>query len=202
MASNNKINKLGVFCGSCLGNSKLYSDSVEQLADVMSSKGITLVYGGAKVGLMGIIADRMLQQGAKVIGVIPKSLVEVEIAHQGLTELHVMNSMQERKSLIAQLADGFIMLPGGPGSLDEFFEMLTLGQLGYHPKPCGILNVAGYYDYLLKFLDHAVSQGFLNQSHRNMIVVEESAETLINNFTQYQAPLYLKWTGQALLSGT
>lgn len=188
MISSKKINRLGVFCGSSIGNSALYGESAEKLADVMSSAGITLVYGGAKVGLMGSIANRMLESGSNVIGVIPKFLVDVEIAHKGLTELRIVNSMHERKSLISELVDGFIMLPGGPGSLDEFFEMLTLGQLGHHPKPCGILNTNGYFDYLLKFLDHAVSQGFLKQVYRNMILVDQCPYTLINNFMNYQAP--------------
>lgn len=192
--NSNKIIKLGVFCGARSGNSPLYKEAAEQLANVMKELGISLVYGGAKVGLMGIIANQMLLKGGKVIGVMPKSLVDVEIAHEGLTELHVVNSMNERKVRFAELSDGFIMLPGGPGSLDEFFEMLTLAQLGYHPKPCGILNVSGYYDYLLKFLDHAVSQGFLKEIHRNMVIVDQSARELINRFISYQAPFDKKWT--------
>lgn len=188
----NVIKKIGVFCGSSMGNSALYRESAEKLADAMSSSGITLVYGGAKVGLMGSLANRMLQNGSNVIGIIPNSLVD-EIAHEGLTELHIVTSMSERKAYINELADGFIMLPGGPGSLDEFFEMLTLGQLGHHLKPCGILNISGYYDQLLSFLDHAVTQGFLKQIHRNMIIVDQSPCSLINRFTNYQAPAIKKW---------
>jgi uncharacterized protein (TIGR00730 family) len=191
--SHTKIKNLAVFCGSSVGNSTLYGEAAEKLADVMSNLGITLVYGGAKVGLMGLIANRMLSHGAKVIGVMPKSLVDVEIAHKGLTELHIVNSMHARKALIAELVDGFIMLPGGSGSVEEFFEMYTCAQLGYHSKPCGILNVSGYYDYLLKFLDHAVSQEFLKQTYRDMIIVDQSPQTLINRFMQYQAPLDKKW---------
>ena len=185
--------KIGVFCGSSRGNSALYAESAEQLADVMSSKKMTLVYGGAKVGLMNCIAERMLKNGSPVIGVIPQSLAEVEIAHEGLTELHMVNSMHERKVLITELSDGFVMLPGGPGSLDEFFEVFTLGQLGYHLKPFGILNVNGYYDHLLRFLDHAVTQGFLKQIHRNMIIIDESADLLVNKLMNYQATVDKKW---------
>jgi uncharacterized protein (TIGR00730 family) len=194
----NKIKKLGIFCGANMGNSSLYSEAAENLADLMSAMGIDLVYGGAKVGLMGAIANRMVQNGAAVIGVIPKSLFDVEIAHEGLTKLHVVNSMHERKALISELSDGFIMLPGGPGSLDEFFEMFTWGQLGYHTKPCGILNIAGYYDHLLKFLDNAVSQGFLKQVHRNMIIVDQSPAQLINNFMNYKAPSAKKWIDKSV----
>lgn len=193
MNSANRINKLAVFCGSNSGVSIFYSELAEQLADVLSSRNISLIYGGAKVGLMGSIANRMLKNGSTVIGVIPKSLVDVEIVHEGLTELRVVNSMQERKTLISTFADGFIMLPGGPGSLDEFFEMVTLSQLGSNSKPCGILNTAGYYDYLLKFLDHSVSQGFLKQVHRDMILVDQSPSALITSFTTYQAPTDKKW---------
>lgn len=187
------INKIAVFCGSGTGNTQKYTQAAEEFANVMSSAGITVIYGGAKVGLMGIIANRMLENGGKVIGVMPKSLVDVEIAHDALTELHVVNSMHERKALIADLADSFIMLPGGSGSLDEFFEMFTWAQLGYHAKPCGILNVDGYYNYLLKFLDHVVSEGFLKNEYRNMIIVNESPQTMLQNFISYRAPVNKKW---------
>src|SRR5579862_5553391 len=163
----NLMKKIGVFCGSNTGNNPLYAETAKQLAISMAHAGITLVYGGANVGLMGVLADNILKNNGYVVGVIPKSLVEVEIAHQHLTELHTVNSMHERKAMIADISDGFIMLPGGPGSLDEFFETLTWAQLGYHSKPCGILNVCNYYNYLLKFLDHAVEQGFIKQVHRN-----------------------------------
>lgn len=191
------IKKIAVFCGSNTGNLSAYSEDAKKLANVMSDAGITLIYGGAKVGLMGVIANQMLENNSHVIGVMPKSLVDVEIAHEKLSELRVVNSMHERKALIATLADGFIMLPGGPGSLDEFFEMFTWGQLGYHTKPCGILNTDGYYDNLLKFLDHSVLQGFLKQSHRNMIIVNQEPSSLINSFRDYQAPLDKKWINKS-----
>lgn len=187
------IKKLAIFCGSSVGNSDLYREGAEKLADVMSAAGVTVIYGGAKVGLMGFIADRMLANGANVIGVIPQSLVDVEVAHQNLTALHIVNTMHERKALIAELADGFIMLPGGPGSLDEFFEVITWSQLGIHAKPCGILNISGYYDSLLQFLDHVVIQGFMKQPYRDMIIVDDQPHALINRLMSYQSPLESKW---------
>lgn len=189
----NKIKMLGIFCGANSGHSILYKEAAENLADTMSNLDINLVYGGARVGLMGVIANRMLKNGSKVIGVIPKSLFNIEIAHNELTELHVVNSMHERKALISELSDGFIMLPGGAGSLDEFFEIFTWAQLGFHSKPCGILNIAGYYDALLNFLDHTVSQGFIKEAHRNMILVDQSASVLLKNFMHYKAPGDKKW---------
>lgn len=188
-----KINKIAVFCGSHAGHSPIYSESAQQLADGLFKFELTLIYGGAKVGLMGAIADRMLNHKGHVIGVMPQSLIDVELAHPSLTELHIVNSMHERKELISEIADGFIMLPGGSGSLDEFFEMFTWAQLGYHSKPCGILNVNGYYDHLLKFLDNAVQQGFLKQVYRDMIIVDSSPQNIINSFMNYQAPLDIKW---------
>lgn len=188
-----KINTIAVFCGANSGNKPIYGDSAIQLANLLVERGITLVYGGANVGLMGILADQVLSLGGHVIGVIPKSLVNVEIAHQNLTTLHVVNSMHERKALIAELSDGFIMLPGGPGSLDEFFEMYTWAQLGYHSKPCGILNINGYHKYLLQFLDHLVAEGFLKQVHRDMILVEHSCQALMQKFATYQTFKEPKW---------
>lgn len=186
--------KLAIFCGSNLGTDSQYIKASEELADVMSRLDIGLVYGGAKVGLMGIIANRMLQNGSEVIGVMPRSLVEIEVAHPSLTKLHTVNSMSERKELMAELSDGFIMLPGGAGTLDEFFEMFTTAQLGYHAKPCAILNTNGYYDSLLEFLDNAVSQGFVKKIHRDMIIVTQSPPTLIDKVIAYQAPREKKWT--------
>jgi uncharacterized protein (TIGR00730 family) len=183
------INTLCVFCGAHTGNVDTYRHDAERLADALTQAGINLVYGGAKVGLMGIIANRMLSNGSNVIGVIPQSLVDVEIAHEKLTELHIVNSMHERKALLSKLSDGFIMLPGGPGSLEEFFEVITAAKLGYHTKPCGILNSDGYYNQLLNFLDHTVQQGFLRPAHRNLIVVDQDPKALINRFMNYQPSL-------------
>lgn len=193
-----KINKIAVYCGSSAGNLDCYGELAEKCADALSEKNITLVYGGGKIGMMGKIANRMLSNNAKVIGVIPKHLVDVELAHEKLTEIHVVNTMHERKAKMAELSDGFIMMPGGSGSLDEFFEVYTLAQLSYHAKPCGILNSTGYYDYLLKFLDHAVSQGFMKQIYRDMIILNESPSELIRSFENYAAPTTKKWTHESV----
>lgn len=174
------IKKLAIYCGASAGVSDAYRDGVERLADVLSSAGIAVVYGGAKVGLMRILADRMLANKGQVIGVIPEALVRVEIAHEGLTALHIVKDMHARKALMAELSDGFIMLPGGTGSLDEFFEIITWARLGLHNKPCGILNMNGYYDYLLQFLDHAVGQGFMKEPHRNMLLVDDQPSLLLD----------------------
>ena len=174
------IKKLAVYCGSSAGVSDLYREGAELLADVLSAAGIAVVYGGAKVGLMRMLADRMLANNGQVIGVIPQALVDVEVAHDGLSELHIVKDMHARKALMAELADGFIMLPGGTGSLDEFFEVTTWAKLGYHAKPCGILNTNGYYDSLLQFLDHAVGQGFMKQPHRNMMMVDDQPSALLD----------------------
>jgi len=188
-----QITKIAVFCGSNTGNDPTYSQIAMQLMECLADAGITLVYGGAKSGLMGILADHMLKCNGHVVGVIPQSLVDVEIAHPNLTELHIVNSMSERKALMAKMADAYIMLPGGYGSLDEFFEMLTWSQLGYHSKPCAILNICNYYDYLLKFLDHAADQGYLKHDHRNMIITEISPSILIHKLKNYSHSSTKKW---------
>lgn len=174
-----KINKIAVFCGSQMGNADDYSKGTQELAETFCEAAITLVYGGANIGLMGMLADQMLKNGGKVIGVIPKKLVDIEQAHTGLTDLHIVNSMNERKLTMGELSDAFVLFPGGTGSLDEFFEMYTLTQLGYHDKPCAILNVNKYYDYLIKFLDHANKEGFLRTPSRELIIsADNSAELL------------------------
>lgn len=187
------IKSLAIFCGSNSGNKPVYAELALKLADAIINADLALIYGGAKVGLMGIIANHVLEKKGRVIGVMPKSLVDVEIAHEHLTEFHVVNTMHERKALIEKLADGFILLPGGPGSLDEFFEMYTWGQLGYHTKPCGILNVDGYYDSLFQFLDHVVAEGFLKLTHRDMILVDHDPNSLLQKIFQYRAPVDKKW---------
>lgn len=192
------MNTLAVFCGAKLGHSAIYAEQAKALADVMADKHITLIYGGATVGLMGTLANRLLHRGGEVIGVIPQSLVDVDIAHTGLTRLHVVDSMHERKLLMASLADGFLMLPGGAGSLDEFFEMVVLAQLGHHKKPCGLLNTAGYYDSLLQFLDHALAEGFLNSVGRHAILTHHSPLDLVNKFLHYQSTADSRWEKRAV----
>lgn len=154
---------------------------------------IELVYGGADKGIMGVIANAVLDQGGKVHGVIPQMLVEKEIAHQGLTELHVVASMHARKTMMAALSDGFIALPGGFGTLEEIIEIVTWGQLHFHDKPCGLLNVDGYFDHLLAWLDHASREGFLRRENRDMILVDEDPAGLVQQFERYAAPSVEKW---------
>lgn len=190
--------KIAIFCGSSVGSADVYAKTAITLIDVMYNAGFDLIYGGAKVGIMGVIGKRMLSNGGKAIGVMPKSLVDVEIADQNISELIVVNSMHERKQKISSLADGFILLPGGSGSLEEFFEVYTWAQLGYHNKPCSILNIDGYYDHLLKFLDHSVTQGFMKSMYRNMIIVSSSPHELIQKILSYQPPAEKKWLAESL----
>lgn len=182
-----------VYCGSSEGRDEAYALGARHLGQLLAERSITLVYGGANVGLMRILADASLASGGSVIGVMPKALVEKEKAHGGLTKLHVVESMHERKAMMAELADGFIALPGGAGTMDELFEVWTWGQLGFHGKPCGLLNIASYYDPLVTFLDHAVSAGFIRTCHRDMLVIAETAEELISRFTTYLPPTTEKW---------
>ena len=163
------------------------------MGHTLAEAGITLVYGGARVGLMGRLADAALEAGGEVIGVIPKALQEREISHENLTDLRVVGSMHERKALMSELSDGFVAMPGGAGTLEEFFEVWTWAQLGEHTKPCGLLNVDGYYDPLLKFLDHIVTQGFLSEKHRAMVLVERDPRPLIELLSDYRPPGTPKW---------
>jgi hypothetical protein len=172
----------------------MYADAARELADVLVRHDLELVYGGADRGIMGVIADAVLERGGIVHGVIPKMLCEKETAHHGLTELHVVASMHERKSMMAMLSDGFIALPGGFGTLEEIVEIVTWGQLRFHDKPCGLLNVEGYFDHLLAYLDHANQEGFLRSENRGMLLADESATGLIQQFERYSAPVVDKWT--------
>ena len=177
-----------VFTGSRPGFCPAHLDSVKALARELVSRQLDLVYGGAEVGLMGALADTVIEGGGRVTGIIPRSLVDREVAHRGLTVLRVVESMTERKALMALLSDGFIAAPGGLGTLDEFFEMVTLAQLGLHKKPCGLLNVDGYFGGILQFLDRAVSEGFLRKADRSLVLVEESSGRLLDRFEKYRAP--------------
>jgi uncharacterized protein (TIGR00730 family) len=159
----------------------------------MAAREITLVYGGGNVGLMGAVADSVLAAGGEVIGVIPQALVDKEVAHNGLSDLRVVGSMHERKSLMADLADGFIALPGGLGTLEEFCEVATWTQLGLHTKACGLLNVDGFYDGLLSFLNHATEEKFIRIEHRSIVLVEEDPVELIKKMSQFEAPIVHKW---------
>jgi uncharacterized protein (TIGR00730 family) len=173
------MKSLAVFCGSNMGVRPDYALAAMHLARICARRGIRIVYGGSSVGLMRVLADAVVAAGGKITGVIPQFLIEREGANEHVTDLRIVRSMHERKALMAQLADGFLALPGGLGTLEEFFEILTWAQLGMHDKPCGLLNVAGYYDDLLKFLNHAVGQKFVKASHRNIIIVRPDPETII-----------------------
>jgi len=162
---------------------------------MLAESGIRLVFGGGRVGLMGEVADAALAAGGEAVGVIPNSLVEREIAHTSLTDLYVVGSMHERKAMMSDLSDGFVALPGGTGTLEEFFEVLTWAQLGEHTKPCGLLNVAGYYDPLLSVLDHMVGKGFLSKSNRALVLVERDPGTLLAKLERYRPPETIKWVG-------
>lgn len=185
--------RLCVFCGSSPGNKPEYLAAAQQLGTALAKAGIGLVYGGAQVGLMGAVADAALAAGGEVIGVIPRHLVERELAHEGLTTLHEVGSMHERKAMMADLSDGFIALPGGVGTFEELFEVWTWGQLGHHQKPCALLNAAGYYDQLIAFLDHALTEGFMRQPYRDMLIVDTEANALLDKVRTYAPPSVSKW---------
>lgn len=173
------IRSLCVYCGASPGHSAVYAEAAAKLAATMVAHGIDLVYGGGNIGLMGRIADEVMQRGGKVVGVIPKALLAREVGHHGLTELHVVNDMHQRKAMMADLSDGFIALPGGWGTLEELFEMLTWLQLGFHSKPIGLLNTNGFYDKLLDFISHQVDEGFLSAVQAKLILQDTVAESLI-----------------------
>lgn len=166
------------------------------MGEALALRGISLVYGGGNVGLMGIVADAALAAGGEVIGVIPKALVDKEIAHRGLTDLRVVGSMHERKALMAELSDAFVALPGGYGTFEEFCEVLTWAQLGIHQKPCGLLNIEGYYDRLIAFFDHAVGEAFLRPQHRSLVLKEQEPMLLLDILAGYQPLLIDKWIGR------
>jgi uncharacterized protein (TIGR00730 family) len=187
------VDRLCVFSGSSPGGHPDYVQAAEGLARTLAGHGIGLVYGGAHVGLMGVVADAALDAGADVIGVIPQALVDREIAHTGLSDLRVVGSMHERKALMADLSDGFIALPGGVGTLEELFEVYTWTQLGLHSKPLGLLDVRGYYGHLATFLDHAVAERFVTVEHREMLVVEERTEAMVEAFRRWRPPARAKW---------
>jgi hypothetical protein len=182
-----------VYCGSSPGRLEAYVDGARALAQALVTRDLGLVYGGASIGLMGLVADTVLQLGGRAVGVIPKALARKEVAHKSLTELHITQSMHERKTLMAELSDGFIAMPGGIGTFEEIFEVWTWAQLGIHAKPVGLLNVAGYYDGLTTFLDHAAAEQFLKPQHRGVLIVEQEPVALLDRFACYQPPSVQKW---------
>jgi uncharacterized protein (TIGR00730 family) len=181
------MKRLCVFCGSNPGRHPAYAEAAQDLARALVTRKVDLVYGGARVGVMGVLADAVLAAGGHVIGVIPQGLVEQEVAHTGLPDLRVVASMHERKLLMAELSDGFIALPGALGTLEELFEILTWAQLGLHRKPCGLLNIRGYYRLLIDFLDHAVAEQLLKPVYRALLLVEERPERLLDRFERVGA---------------
>ena len=187
------MKRITVFCGSSFGTEDIYKSHATLLGQTLAKQNIELVYGGAKVGLMGAIADGVLSEGGKVIGILPNFLKSKEIAHEHLTELILVDSMHERKTKMNELCDGVIAMPGGFGTLEEFFEMLTWAQLGLHKKPIAILNIDGFYDSLIIFMQTMVDKGFLKEVNQQMLLVSDNIDELLNKMKEYVAPTVEKW---------
>lgn len=193
-----EIRRVCVYCGSSPGAQPAYAEAARALGTLLAVEGIGLVTGGGRVGLMGAVADAVLAAGGEAVGVIPQALVDREVAHEGLTRLHVVQTMHERKALMADLSDAFVALPGGLGTLEEISEMLTWAQLGIHHKPCGLLNVAGYYAPLVQFLDHAVEERFVRRAHREMITTATDAQALLDGLRAHAPPTAGKWLDRSV----
>jgi uncharacterized protein (TIGR00730 family) len=191
-----RLQSVCVFCGSNTGSSEVYRGAARSLARAIARAGLRLVYGGGSIGLMGVLAEAALAEGVDVTGVAPRRLLDREVVHRDLSRLHVVESMHERKARMAELSDGFIALPGGYGTLDELFEALTWTQLGYHRKPCGLLNVSGFFDRLADYLEHAVQEGFLIREHRDMLVVADDPDLMIERLRSARLPQVSKWIGR------
>ena len=189
------MKRICVYCGSNPGKLAEYREAARMLGHELAARNLGLVYGGASIGVMGAVADAVLEKGGEAIGVIPFALATREVAHSGLNDLFVVDSMHERKAKMAELSDGFIALPGGWGTIEEIFEMLTWAQLGFHQKPCGLLNISGYYDHLFTFLEHAIDQRFVREEYRPMIMMEQTADDLLDRYLKYQPPTVKKWIG-------
>jgi uncharacterized protein (TIGR00730 family) len=187
------MKRIAVYCGSNKGARPEYAAAAELLGALLAREKIELVYGGGCVGLMGIVADAALKNGGHVIGVIPEKLVIKEVVHEKLPDLRVVKTMHERKALIAELSDGFIALPGGYGTFEEFFEVLAWSQLGWHQKPFGLLDIAGFYSRLTEFLDHTTNEGFIRPKHRELVIVEEDAEKMLHRLKNFRPPNEVKW---------
>ncbi|MFO0946487.1 MAG: TIGR00730 family Rossman fold protein [Planctomycetota bacterium] len=187
------MRRVCVFCGSSFGKSPKFKEAAVILGRALAGRRLELVYGGGNVGLMGVVADAVLEAGGHVIGVIPEALAAKEVAHRQLPDLRIVGSMHERKAIMADLSDGFIALPGGMGTLEELCEILTWSQLGMHDKPCGVLNIDGYYDRFLDFLDHAVGEQLLKQKHRDLVLVHTEADGLLDLFSHFRKPKVEKW---------
>ena len=188
--------RICIFCGSNAGLNPAYANAARVLASELARRGIGIVYGGGNVGLMGVVADAALEAGGEIIGVIPHGLVTRELAHADVTEMHVVRSMHERKALMAELSSGFIALPGGFGTLEEFCEAVTWTQLGVHAKPCGLLNVDGFYDALLAFFEHALTQQFLRPTHSQIVVADADPLRLLGRLEAWTAPEVARWVAR------
>jgi uncharacterized protein (TIGR00730 family) len=191
------VKRVCVFSGSSPGADLAYRAAARDLGSRLAERGVDVVYGGASVGLMGAVADAAMEAGGHVIGVIPRSLVDREVAHPALGDLRVVETMHERKALMAELSDAFVALPGGVGTLEELFEVYTWNQLGLHAKPLGLFNVRGYFDGLVRFLDHAVAERFVTPKHRAMLLVDEDLDALIDGLDAWEAPAQPKWIDRA-----
>lgn len=187
------MERICVFCGSSPGSRPAFRDAADHLGRLLAHRDLELIYGGGHTGLMGVVADAVLEAGGRVTGVIPRALVAREKAHHGVTELEIVGSMHERKSRLSGLGDAFVALPGGLGTLEEIAEALTWSQLGLHRKPCGLLNVAGFFDPLIRFLDRATRQGFVTEENREMVLVSETAEDLLDRFARHEPPDVPRW---------
>lgn len=190
------MKRICVFCGSSAGEDPRYLEAADRFGQILAREAIELVYGGSRVGMMGRLAAATLQAGGRVVGIIPGAVMNRELAHQELTELRVVKSMHERKSEMAQLSDAFVALPGGLGTIEAFFELLTWAQLGLHRKPCAVLDVAGYFQPLVRFLDHVTREGFMARPHRELVLVEEDPEELVRRMRVYQPPSIPRWIDQ------
>lgn len=182
------MKKIAVFCGSSFGAKDVYKEGAIALGKELAARGLSLVYGGSSVGLMGAVADAVLEEGGQVVGVLPVFLQDREIAHSNLSELIIVDTMHERKAKMAEIADGFIVLPGGAGTMDEFFEIFTWGQLGLHRKPCGLLNLGGYYDLLIGLFNHMTDEQFIQEKFRSMVLSDMTPEGLLDQFRTYEPP--------------
>lgn len=187
------LHRLCVYCGSSAGSRPIYAEAADTFGQALAARNIGVVFGGGSVGMMGLVADAVLAAGGEAVGVIPHGLAAREVGHAGLTELHVVDTMHERKALMADLSDGFVALPGGLGTLEELMEVWTWAQLGIHRRPVGLLNVDGYYDGLLTFVNHAAREGFVREGHRALLVVSDTPEELLDALEAYEPPDVPRW---------
>jgi hypothetical protein len=187
------MKRIAVYCGSNKGTRPEYAAAAHELGELLAREKIELVYGGGCVGLMGMVADAALKHGGHVIGVIPEKLVIKEVIHENLPDRRIVKTMHERKALMAELSDGFIALPGGYGTFEEFFEVLAWSQLGWHQKPFALLNIAGFYTHLLQFLDHTTKEGFIRPKHRELVIIESEVKPILRRMKEFQPPTEVKW---------